>query len=84
MIAAEYVGKLETVTIPQKISVASLTLKKLDAAFAQLDGLPLEVVTIKEESKAFLFGSRDSSPDRYSFTSLSKSSGRSHLTLHCL
>ena len=37
MTVAGYVEKLETVTIPQKISVASLTVKKLDDAFALLD-----------------------------------------------
>lgn len=82
MTEAGYVGRLQTVKISQKVSVASLTLQKMDKAFESLEQCLLEVITISDSSRKHLFGNKDSSADQYSFTSLAKSGGKSHLTLH--
>ena len=63
-------------------SVVSLTLQKMDKAFESLEQCLLEVITISDSSRKHLFGNKDSSADQYSFTSLAKSGGKSHLTLH--
>ena len=82
MTEAGYVGRLQTVKISQKVSVASLTLQKMDKAFESLEQCLLEVIIISDSSRKHLFGNKDSSADQYSFTSLAKSGGKSHLTLH--
>ena len=82
MTEAGYVGRLQTVKISQKVSVASLTLQKMDKAFESLEQCLLEVITISDSSRKHLFGNKNSSADQYSFTSLAKSGGKSHLTLH--
>ena len=81
MIAAGYVGELKEVKIPEKVSVASLTPEKLDAAFADQGNTRVEAVSISEGSRGQLFGNEDSSADNFLFTSLAKSGGRSHLIL---
>ena len=79
MIVAGYVGELKEVKIPEKVSVASLTPEKLDTAFADLRNMMVEAVSVSEGSRGQLFGNEHCSADNFSFTSLAKSGGRSHL-----
>ena len=81
MIDDGYVGEVERTKIQHKISVASLSINKMDHAFDHLEEALVEVVSITQDSRKHIFGSQGSKANDYSFTTLARNGGRSHLTL---